>query len=67
VQVGREFLDALSTRLGLPGKMMRIFKDVRFSKDKTPYKPRRIRREAVRGTRPGVGLWRQRQQQQQQR
>lgn len=39
VQVGREFLDALSTRLGLPGKRMRIFKDVRFSKDKTPYKP----------------------------
>lgn len=37
--VGREFLDSLSSRLGMPGKMTRIFRDVRFSKEKSPYKP----------------------------
>lgn len=36
--VGRAFHDALAARLGMPGKLMRIFRDVRFSKDKTPYK-----------------------------
>lgn len=39
LDVGREFLTVLTARLGMPGKMMRIFRDVRFSKDKTPYKP----------------------------
>ncbi len=44
VAVGKAYLEALGERLGtpgkpMPGKMMRIFRDVRFSKDKTPYKP----------------------------
>ncbi|GDX83024.1 hypothetical protein LBMAG42_48350 [Deltaproteobacteria bacterium] len=39
VAVGKAFLDTLSARLKLPGKMMRIYRDVRFSKEKTPYKP----------------------------
>ncbi len=37
--VGREFMATLAGHLGMPGKMMRIFRDVRFSKEKTPYKP----------------------------
>jgi uncharacterized protein (TIGR02453 family) len=37
--VGQAFLEACSARVGMPGKMMRIFRDVRFSKDKSPYKP----------------------------
>lgn len=37
--VGTALLQTLSERLGMPGKLMRIYRDVRFSKDKTPYKP----------------------------
>jgi uncharacterized protein (TIGR02453 family) len=38
VAVGKAFHEALSAEVKLPGKVMRIFRDVRFSKDKTPYK-----------------------------
>ncbi len=39
VAPGKALVEAVSARVGLPGKAMRIFRDVRFSKDKTPYKP----------------------------
>jgi uncharacterized protein (TIGR02453 family) len=36
---GRAFQAGVEAGTGLVGKMMRIFRDTRFSKDKSPYKP----------------------------